>query len=75
MADNNKEVVRVLKDIASELHQLNRGISNVANAIDLKQFEDLDPPPRGTVIQNFKGTTVMNTIDFEEMENGEAEED
>lgn len=41
MADNNKEMVRVLKDIASELHQLNRGIGDIARAAKLKQFEDL----------------------------------
>lgn len=67
MADNNKEVARVLKDIASELHQLNRGISNVAKALEQKQFDELIPPPKGTVYQNMLGTTVLGSADFNEI--------
>lgn len=67
MADNTKEVARVLKDIASELHQLNRGISSVAKAMEQKQFDELVPPPKGTVYQNMRGTTLIGSEDFNEI--------
>jgi len=67
MADNNKDVVRVLKDITEELHQLNRSIVRVAKALDEKQFDELIPPPKGTVYQNMRGTTVLGSADFKEI--------
>jgi ABC-type enterochelin transport system ATPase subunit len=81
MADNNKEVVRVLKDVTEEIHQLNKNIIRVAKALEEKQFDELIPPPKGTVHQNLRGTTVLNTDTFEEIydvwcrvnEDGDAE--
>lgn len=67
MADNNKEVVRVLKDVTEEIHQLNKNIIRVAKALEEKQFDELIPPPKGTVHQNLRGTTVLNTDTFEEI--------
>ena len=67
MADNNKDVVRVLKDITEELHQLNRSIVRVAKALEEKQFDELIPPPKGTVYQNMRGTTVLGSADFKEI--------
>lgn len=67
MADNNKEVVRALKDVTEELHQLNRNIRVVAKALEDKQFDELIPPPKGTVYRNFRGTTVLCASDFDEI--------
>lgn len=67
MADNNKEVVRVLNSIAKELNLLNRNVKAVANEIERKQFSDWVAPPRGSVYQNLKGCTMLNSADFEEI--------
>ena len=67
MADNNKEVVRVLKDVTEELHQLNRNIRAVAKALEQKQFDDWFPPELGTAVQNLKGCVMMNASDFAEL--------
>lgn len=67
MADNNKEVVKALKDVTEELHQLNRNIKAVAKVLEQKQFDELVPPPKGTVYQNMLGTTVIGSADFNEI--------
>lgn len=67
MADNNKEVVRALKDMTEELHQLNRNIVRVAKVLEDKQFDELVPPPKGTVYQNMRGTTLISSEDFNEI--------
>lgn len=67
MADNNKEVVRVLKNVTEELHQLNRSVVRVAKALEQKQFDELVPPPKGTVYQNMRGTTLIGSEDFNEI--------
>lgn len=67
MADNNKEVVRVLKDVTEELHQLNRNVVRMAKALEDKQFDELIPPPKGSVYQNMRGTTVIGSEDFNEI--------
>lgn len=64
MADNNKDVVRVLKDITEELHQLNRNIRVVAKILEQKQFDDWIPPELGTAVQNSKGCVMLNKADF-----------
>lgn len=38
MADNTKEIVKALKDIASELHQINKGIKDAVKSINQKQL-------------------------------------
>ena len=76
MADNNKEVVRVLKDVTEELHQLNRNIRVVAKALEQKQFDDWIPPELGTAVQNMKGCVMLNKADFDALlndEDGDAE--
>lgn len=65
--DNTKEVVRVLKNVTEELHQLNRNVVRVAKALEDKQFDELIPPPKGTVYQNMLGTTVLGSADFNEI--------
>lgn len=67
MADNNKEAVRVLKDVTEEIHQLNKNIIRVAKALEQKQFDELVPPPKGTVYQNMRGTTLIGSEDFNEI--------
>lgn len=67
MADNTKEVVRVLKNVTEELHQLNRNVVRVAKALEDKQFDELIPPPKGTVYQNMRGTTLIGSEDFNEI--------
>lgn len=67
MADNNKEVVRVLKNVTEEIHQLNKNIIRVAKALEERQFDELMPPPKGTVYQNMLGTTVLGSEDFKEI--------
>ena len=67
MADNNKDVVRVLKDITEELHQLNRNIRAVAKVLEQKQFDDWIPPELGTAVQNLKGCVMLNKADFNEI--------
>lgn len=74
MADNNKEVVRVLKDVTEEIHQLNKNIIRVAKALEEKQFDELVPPPKGTVHQNNKGCVMMSKLDFEELVRNSDEE-
>lgn len=74
MADNNKEVVRVLKDVTEELHQLNRNIRVVAKVLEQKQFDDWYPPEMGTAVQNAKGCVMLNASDFDKMLKGEEEE-
>ena len=67
MADNAKEVVRALKDVAEEIHQLNRNVKAVAKALEQKQFDDWYPPELGTAVQNLKGCVMMNVSDFAEL--------
>lgn len=67
--DYTKDIARQLEKLVAESHETNRMLKRIASEMELKQFEDLDPPPKGTVVQNFRGATVMNTSDFEEMEN------
>ena len=74
MADNNKEVVRVLKDVTEELHQLNRNIRVVAKVLEQKQFDDWFPPELGTAVQNTKGCVMLNASDFDRLfKDGEEE--
>lgn len=74
MADNTKEVVRVLKDVTEELHQLNRNIRVVAKVLEQKQFDDWLPPELGTAVQNLKGCVMLNKADFDALLNDEDEE-
>lgn len=74
MADNNKEVVRALKNVTEELHQLNRNIRVIAKALEQKQFDDWFPPELGTAVQNTKGCVMLNASDFDKILKDEDEE-
>lgn len=66
-----REIARRLEQLVGEIHTLNVTARRIHSEMQLKQFADLTPPPKGAVYQNFKGCTVMNTEDFEEMERGD----
>lgn len=60
----NREVCRTLNDIGK---QMNKALGRMAEALEQKQFDELVPPPKGTVYQNFRGTTVLGSADFNEI--------
>lgn len=75
MADNNKEVVRAIEKMNREVcrtlaeigRQMNKALGRMAEALEQKQFDELVPPPKGTVYQNMRGTTVLGSADFKEI--------
>lgn len=75
MARYIKDVARQLEKMVAEQNETNKWLKKIKESVELKSFDELVPPPRGTVIQNMLGTTFMNTIDFEEMQDGQSEED
>lgn len=75
MADNNKEVVRAIEKMNREVcrtlaeigRQMNKALGRMADALEQKQFDELVPPPKGTVYQNMRGTTLIGSEDFNEI--------
>lgn len=75
MADNNKEVVRAIEKMNREVcrtlseigRQMNKALGRMAEALEQKQFDELVPPPKGTVYQNMRGTTLIGSEDFNEV--------
>lgn len=60
----NREVCRTLNDIGK---QMNKALGRMAEALEQKQFDELVPPPKGTVYQNMRGTTLIGSEDFNEI--------
>lgn len=67
MADINKEVCKWLERIADQLKSQNRLLKQVAENMQMKQFDEFDPPAVGTAVQNMRGCVMMNLMDFEEL--------
>lgn len=67
MADSNKEVCKWLERIADQLKSQNRLLKQIAENMEMKQFDEFDPPAVGTAVQNMKGCVMLNLMDFEEL--------
>lgn len=65
--DSTKDIARTLSKVADELHQINRRLKEVAEAVEQKQFDDWVSPPIGTAYANNKGCVMMSKLDFETM--------
>lgn len=65
MADSNKEVCKWLERIADQLKSQNRLLKQIAENMEMKQFDEFDPPAVGTAVQNMKGCVMLNAVDFE----------
>lgn len=67
MADSNKEVCKWLERIADQLKSQNRLLKQIAENMEMKQFDEFDPPAVGTAVQNMRGCVMLNAVDFEEL--------
>lgn len=67
MADSNKEVCKWLERIADQLKSQNRLLKQIAENMEMKQFDEFDPPAVGTAVQNMRGCVMLNLMDFEEL--------
>lgn len=67
MADYSREIARQLEKLVAEQHETNKRLKKIEDALIEKQFSDWVAPPRGSVYQNLKGCTMLNSIDFDEI--------
>lgn len=74
MADSNKEVCKWLERIADQLKSQNRLLKQIAENMEMKQFDEFDPPAVGTAVQNMKGCVMLNAVDLEELVRNSDEE-
>lgn len=67
MADNSKEISKWLERIAEQIRTQNRLLKQIAENMEMKQFDEFDPPALGTAVQNMKGCVMLNAVDFDEL--------
>ena len=60
----NREVCKTLSDIGK---QMNKALGKMAENMEMKQFDEFDPPALGTAVQNMKGCVMLNAVDFDEL--------
>jgi len=75
MADGSKDIAKAIDKLTREMSktmndigkQMNKALGRMAEALEQKQFDELVPPPKGTVYQNMRGTTLIGSEDFNEI--------
>lgn len=67
MADSTKEIVRQLERLVTEMHETNRRLKRIEQIVDVRRFDDLEPPPRKVVVQNMRGCVCVHQKDYEKL--------
>lgn len=83
--DYTREIARQLERLVAEQHETNKRLKKIEEAIMVRNFDELVPPPKGSAVMNMNGVVCLGTADFKEMEqayirekemqNGQSEED
>ena len=67
MADGTKEIARQLERLVTEMHETNRRLKRIEQIVDIRRFDDLEPPPQKVVVQNMRGCVCVHQKDYEKL--------
>lgn len=60
-----RDIERAITKLVGEVHQTNKNLNKINEALTLNKFDELDPPPLGMMLMNTKGCVCLNREDFD----------
>lgn len=66
--DYSRDIARQLEKLVAEQHETNKRLKKLEEAVMIRNFDELVPPPKGTAVMNMNGVVCISGADFKEMD-------